>query len=220
MTKQASSTKFLTVPQTLLYGDPHAMTTEQLVACRLILGREILERSIAAAFPHIDDDWLAALDIIDGDENLEPDADAEDGADHEEEDEHGTELDNGEDELDCGDLEPNLGWPETCSQDADRAGLGPCGRMMLIASELFNVSTADLLQPGRSTRAVARARQIAMYVAHVALRMTMTDVARGFGRDRSTVSHACNVVEDMREDPAFDRMVANAECLAESVIAA
>lgn len=110
--------------QTLLYGNPHAMTTEHLVACLHILKREILERMIADAFPHIRDEWIAALDYADGDENLELDADAEDGADHEEENEHGTEIDNGEDEMDEGNLEPTLGWPEECGLYADMAALG------------------------------------------------------------------------------------------------
>ena len=50
-----------------------------------------------------------------------------------------------------------------------------------------------------------------MYVAHVVLQLTMGEVGRGFGRDRTTVLHACHLVEDMRDDPEFDRIVATAE---------
>jgi chromosomal replication initiation ATPase DnaA len=46
-----------------------------------------------------------------------------------------------------------------------------------------------------------------MYVAHVVLRLTMGEVGAGFGRDRTTVLHACQVIEDMRDDPEFDRVV-------------
>ena len=62
-------------------------------------------------------------------------------------------------------------------------------------------------KPGRTAISVSRVRQIAMYVAHVVLRLTMGEVGVGFGRDRTTVHHACQVVEDMRDDAEFDRMV-------------
>jgi chromosomal replication initiation ATPase DnaA len=48
-------------------------------------------------------------------------------------------------------------------------------------------------------------------VGHVVLRLTMSDVGRGFGRDRTTVLYACHLVEDMRDDADFDRVVATME---------
>jgi hypothetical protein len=56
-------------------------------------------------------------------------------------------------------------------------------------------------------REVCHIRQIAMYVCHVALRIPMSDIGTAMGRDRSTVSHACHVVEDRRDDAAFDDFV-------------
>ncbi len=44
-----------------------------------------------------------------------------------------------------------------------------------------------------------------MYLAHVALGITMRDVGGLFARDRTTVAHACGVIEDKRDEPAFDR---------------
>jgi chromosomal replication initiation ATPase DnaA len=35
--------------------------------------------------------------------------------------------------------------------------------------------------------------------------MSLGRVAAVFGRDRSTVSHACRVIEGRREDPRFNR---------------
>jgi hypothetical protein len=35
----------------------------------------------------------------------------------------------------------------------------------------------------------------------------MTDVGRIFQRDRTTMAHACGVVEDLRDDPQFDRVL-------------
>ena len=51
---------------------------------------------------------------------------------------------------------------------------------------------------------IARARQFAIYLHHVALGETLTTCARLFARDRATVRHACARIEDMRDDPHFD----------------
>ncbi|CAM5770684.1 chromosomal replication initiator DnaA [Bosea minatitlanensis] len=53
----------------------------------------------------------------------------------------------------------------------------------------------------RGRRPVARARQRAMYLAHVAFGLTLSRVGVCFGRDRTTVRHACALVEDSRDDP-------------------
>ena len=58
-----------------------------------------------------------------------------------------------------------------------------------------------------------------MYVCHVALQLTMTDVARGFGRDRTTVGYACAKVEDRRDDRAFDDLVGAVERVVDAVFA-
>jgi chromosomal replication initiation ATPase DnaA len=44
-----------------------------------------------------------------------------------------------------------------------------------------------------------------MYLAHVGCGMSLTQTGRTFGRDRTTVAHACTVIEDRRDDPLFDR---------------
>ncbi len=82
-----------------------------------------------------------------------------------------------------------------------------CDAVIDIAAALFNVSGRELRHPGRSPLGVARVRQIAMYVTHVTLRMSMRDVGDGFGRDRTTVLYACHQVEDMRDDEDFDQVV-------------
>lgn len=58
---------------------------------------------------------------------------------------------------------------------------------------------------------VAAARQLAMYLAHVGLGLSQHQVAVGFGRDRRTVSHACNRVEDRRDDGVFDAFLTDVE---------
>ena len=44
-----------------------------------------------------------------------------------------------------------------------------------------------------------------MYLAHVVLGLTLTEVGQVFARDRTTVAYACGRVEDLRDDLAFDR---------------
>jgi hypothetical protein len=43
-----------------------------------------------------------------------------------------------------------------------------------------------------------------MYLCHVLLGLNLTEVGHYFGRDRTTVSHACAQIEDAREDRDID----------------
>jgi chromosomal replication initiation ATPase DnaA len=47
-----------------------------------------------------------------------------------------------------------------------------------------------------------------MYLAHVHFGLSLSQVGSNFGRDRTTVSHACARVEDSRDDPKFERVLA------------
>jgi hypothetical protein len=89
-----------------------------------------------------------------------------------------------------------------------------CDCMIDIAAALFNVSGRELRQPGRTGTGISRVRQITMYVTHVVMGLSMADVGRGFGRDRTTVLHACHLIEDMRDDAEFDAIVALIERVA------
>lgn len=86
-----------------------------------------------------------------------------------------------------------------------------CECVMDIVAALFGVEGRELRQSGRSPSGVSRVRQIGMYVAHVVLSLSMAEVGRGFGRDRTTVQHACHLIEDMRDDEEFDSVVAMTE---------
>ncbi|BCH53686.1 hypothetical protein RvVAR031_12960 [Agrobacterium vitis] len=46
-----------------------------------------------------------------------------------------------------------------------------------------------------------------MYLCHVVLSLPQQEIARAFGYDRSTVSHACHVIEDRRENAALDQFL-------------
>lgn len=86
-----------------------------------------------------------------------------------------------------------------------------CDGVIDMVCAFFNMPTRELRRPGRTSREIAQIRQIAMYVAHVVLRLTMKQVGVGFSRDRTTVLHACHMVEDMRDDDELERIVSHVE---------
>lgn len=81
------------------------------------------------------------------------------------------------------------------------------GHIESAVAQVFGVAHRDLGLPTRGRKRVALARQAAMYLAHVACGLTFKDVGTLFGRDRTTVSHACEVIEDLRDDANFDRVM-------------
>jgi len=94
-------------------------------------------------------------------------------------------------------LEPT-GW----AAPATLAEAAVCGAMGL---------SAGALRVGRGPRKVAFARQLAMYLTHVGFGLNLTQVGACFERDRTTVRHACALVEDRRDQPAFDFAVSALE---------
>lgn len=73
-----------------------------------------------------------------------------------------------------------------------------------VVAEAFGLSHASLLASGRGDATESLGRQCAMYLAHVVGQLSLIDVAAAFGRERSTVSHACINIEDRRDGPVFD----------------
>lgn len=88
-----------------------------------------------------------------------------------------------------------------------------CDALIDLLSVNFEIPSREIRARNRGAESIARVRQIGMYVAHVVLRINMTDIGEGFGRDKSTVVHACHTIEDMRDDRDFDRIVAHFEAL-------
>jgi chromosomal replication initiation ATPase DnaA len=93
------------------------------------------------------------------------------------------------------------------SQLEQRCQRAPTSReaIELAVVQVFGVGRDDLRRLSRGRAKVALARQVAMYLAHVACGLTLTDTGKLFERDRTTVAHACGVIEDRRDDPLFDR---------------
>jgi hypothetical protein len=84
-------------------------------------------------------------------------------------------------------------------------------------ADIFGVPHTEIAQASRGKAPVARARQIAMYLAHVSCGLNLTDGGSIFARDRTTVAHACAVIEDRRDDPIFDRAIELMEWIIPSI---
>ncbi len=115
--------------------------------------------------------------------------------------------------------------PEPVPDDEARGGgderWAACRRAIENAvSVVFGIEQKDIRLATRGCPRAALARQAAMYLAHVALRMSYTDVGLLFSRDRTTVAHGCAVVEDRRDDPRFDRVMDLLEVVACALLAA
>ncbi len=82
-----------------------------------------------------------------------------------------------------------------------------------VATYALSVPLRAVLEPGRGSAEAAFARQVAMYLCHVAFEFSLTRVAAAFRRDRSTVAHACHHIEDRREDIAFDLWISGLEAM-------
>lgn len=80
----------------------------------------------------------------------------------------------------------------------------------LVASRT-GIARSRLLNRQRGRDEIAHARQLAMYILHVLLEVSMTRTGQLFGRDRTTVAHACARVEDRRDDGDFDRFLEDLE---------
>jgi len=105
----------------------------------------------------------------------------------------------------CGRRRAGRGWPggaemETCES--------ACRFIETLVSGAFRVAVAELRAEKRGRAPAAFARQAAMYLAHVHLGLSLSQVGRTFGRDRTTVAHACACVEDSRDDPRVERVLA------------
>jgi hypothetical protein len=121
-------------------------------------------------------------------------------------------------------------FPPYAGTGADETAARPSGRMSDreaarlrtviegTVGDVFGVARADLSRASRGKAPVALARQAAMYLAHVSCGLTLTDVGQIFARDRTTVAHACAVIEDRRDDPVFDRALELMEWIIPSLV--
>ena len=73
-----------------------------------------------------------------------------------------------------------------------------------LVSDVFHVPVYVLFLTKRGKAKHALARQVAMYLLHICLGKSFSEIGRIFGRDRTTVSHACQLIEDKRENFHMD----------------
>lgn len=92
-----------------------------------------------------------------------------------------------------------------------RGDRGKAQLAQIVVAQATNIPLEQICAPTRSKPLIAQARQIAMYLTHVALGVSLTKTAAGFGRDRTTASHACKIVEELRDDPQFDFQLSQLE---------
>lgn len=83
-----------------------------------------------------------------------------------------------------------------------------------LAAAHYEVPLAQLRTRRRGSQRSTRARHVAIYLAHVAFGLKLTEVGDAFRRDRTTAGYACARVEDARDDPAFDAALTGLETVA------
>jgi hypothetical protein len=83
--------------------------------------------------------------------------------------------------------------------------------VIALVSMQREVNLAEFQRHSRGKADICLARQIAMYLLHTVFSCPYHEVAEFFRRDRTTVSHACKLVEDLRDEPEFDRQMERME---------
>ena len=87
---------------------------------------------------------------------------------------------------------------------------GLCERAVAMA---FAIPLETLRAPTRCGAEIALARQVAMYLSHTIFSLMLTEIGLHFRRDRTTVSYACALVEDRRDDFEFDLLLCEVEAM-------
>ncbi|WP_234902456.1 hypothetical protein [Agrobacterium larrymoorei] len=83
--------------------------------------------------------------------------------------------------------------------------------------EMYCLIAQETPQGRNGRHAAKHIRQIAIYVCHVGLSLSITQVALCFGRDQATIRSCCLIVEERRENPGFDEFVTAIERLSKSI---
>ena len=83
----------------------------------------------------------------------------------------------------------------------------------MAVAEATGIELRALCGGERGDARTAFARQIAMYLCLLAFAMNCCEIARAFGRDRTTVRHAVRRVEAAREHPGLDRALNGLETM-------
>ena len=79
-----------------------------------------------------------------------------------------------------------------------------------VVSLALGISPSDILSSSRRAPAVY-GRQVAMYLLNTIFRMKHSHIGRALGRDRTTAAYACQVIEDLRDDPSVEGLLGACE---------
>lgn len=109
---------------------------------------------------------------------------------------------------------------QPCQSTTEQDGSSVRAAIDPVVATVFEVRLEDLAAPTRRSARSAFARQVAMYLAHVACGLSLTDVGLLFRRDRTTVAHACTVVEDRRDEASVDLLLDRLEHAVRGLVAA
>jgi len=96
----------------------------------------------------------------------------------------------------------------------------PSDIAQIMVAQVYDVTVEDLRARTRRHPRTALARQIAMYLSHIVLRMSFAEIGTAFGRRRSTACHALHHIEDLRDDPELDRTLLQLEVLLRQTVGA
>ena len=78
----------------------------------------------------------------------------------------------------------------------------------IVAGE-YRISLKRLFAGGRGNKKESLARHITVYLLHTLLSLSYKEISFVFGKDRTSISYACRIIEDLRDDPRFEeRMIA------------
>jgi chromosomal replication initiation ATPase DnaA len=97
------------------------------------------------------------------------------------------------------------------------AGDEEAGVIVRAVARARGVAVERLLAAERGCKQIAEARQLGMYLVHTLLSRNYLETGEVFGRDRTTVSHACAHIEDLRESRRFDAAVCRLEAEIEAL---
>lgn len=103
--------------------------------------------------------------------------------------------------------------PPNCSPGGRPPDCATVSQVTLgVVSLALGISSADILSNSRRAPAVY-GRQIAMYLLNTIFRMKHSHIGRAFGRDRTTASYACKVIEELRDDPKVEMLLEACEAM-------
>lgn len=80
-----------------------------------------------------------------------------------------------------------------------------------MVASAFELPSERLLRYDRGNAKATRARQIAIYLMHTGLSFSLSTISRIYKKDRTTIGYACRVIEDLRDNPAFDDRILELE---------